>query len=378
MATLTPRLLYRTRDSVTSTPAVVDGVLYVGTWDGWFYAFDVGMPASAGVGDPSLEGTPVTTVRPKWERQIDDVNDVAFGRIVSSPTVVDIGDTRAVIFAGGATVYALDARDGSVLAQICLDPRATDRCQGSTRDVEIEASPIVIPRADTLSRHRHRARRAQRSRRWSHRRREAPPGERGRVDVHRRLEVRPGGGRRVLGRRSPDPRQRDRRRVRRRLGNARCRRRRATSSCSARRAAAAVATPRTSPRARRCSPLRSATARCGGASTRRDRGARTPTTTSARRCSCSTSAGRSPPGRRARTAGTTRSTRPPGRSIWSTQVGQPGHLEDGFAIGGVLGSPALGTSAGRPAIFVTTAISTPIAAPLGEGGLRQRRHVAGR
>lgn len=36
-----------------------------------------------------------------------------------------------------------------------------------------------------------------------------------------------------------------------------------------------------------------------------------------------------------------------------------GHVEEDFAIGGVIGSPALGRAGGRVAIFVTTAISTP-------------------
>ena len=56
-----------------------------------------------------------------------------------------------------------------------------------------------------------------------------------------------------------------------------------------------------------------------------------------------------------------------GEAVWVSRVGQPGHLNEGFAIGGVLGSPAVGEAGGRPAIFVTTAISTPIGAPLDSG-----------
>lgn len=165
VATLRPQALYRTRDSVTSTPAVVDGKVYVGAWDGTFYAFDA---AAQGLGDPSLSGTPVATVEPDWTYKIDDTNGVSFGRIVSSPTVTDVvlgsGPTaaprRLVIFTGGATLYVLDAEDrngngeGDLLASICLDPRVpsdtpSGRCQGTTTgEVESEASPVVVPWKD--------------------------------------------------------------------------------------------------------------------------------------------------------------------------------------------------------------------------------------
>jgi hypothetical protein len=52
---------------------------------------------------------------------------------------------------------------------------------------------------------------------------------------------------------------------------------------------------------------------------------------------------------------------------WSTPVGESGHLTEDFAVGGVIGTPAVGMVAGEPAIFVTTAISTPIAGPLDTG-----------
>lgn len=56
---------------------------------------------------------------------------------------------------------------------------------------------------------------------------------------------------------------------------------------------------------------------------------------------------------------------PAGRPRWATQVGQPGHVTRDFAVGGIIGSPAVGEVAGRKAVFVTTAISTPVGAPLG-------------
>lgn len=153
VATLRPQLLYRTRDSVTSTPAVVGDRLYVGSWDGTFYAFDT---TDTGFGDPSWTGQPFATVEPRWTFQVRDSNGVSFGRIVSSATVVDVEETRVVLFAGGATLYALDAADGSLLAQLCLDPRSEahaavtgGRCAGSgDSEVEVESSPVVVPHPD--------------------------------------------------------------------------------------------------------------------------------------------------------------------------------------------------------------------------------------
>ena len=143
VATLVPTMLYRTRDSVSATPAVVDGVAYVGSWDGWFYAFDT---EASGFGDPSVAGTPASGVEPKWQTRIDDGNGVSFGRIVSSATVADVDGYRVVVFGGGATVYVLDAGDGAVLARACLDPRDHDRCAGSgDHEIEIESSPAVVP-----------------------------------------------------------------------------------------------------------------------------------------------------------------------------------------------------------------------------------------
>lgn len=136
--TLRVKWVFPTPDSVTASPAVVGDTVYVGSWDGTFYALPT---------DP-----PPGPVSPRWTFVIDDTNDVAFGRIVSSAAVVDAAGTRVVLFGGGATLYALRAADGTLLAKQCLDPRTeTDpprRCRGSEHDVEIESSPAVVPAPD--------------------------------------------------------------------------------------------------------------------------------------------------------------------------------------------------------------------------------------
>jgi outer membrane protein assembly factor BamB len=56
-----------------------------------------------------------------------------------------------------------------------------------------------------------------------------------------------------------------------------------------------------------------------------------------------------------------------GALAWKTQVGQPGHASGGFAVGGILASPAVGLVNGEPAVFAATAISTPNDQPLEDG-----------
>lgn len=136
---LVPKWVVRAQDSVTASPTVVDGKVYVGSWDGTFYAID----AETG-----------STTRPAgWTFQVDDDSDVAFGRIVSSAAVArfrnrDKRQQKVIIFGGGASLYALDA-DGHKLASIDLDPRtpadkAADTAAGRVPTVEIESSPAVV------------------------------------------------------------------------------------------------------------------------------------------------------------------------------------------------------------------------------------------
>lgn len=165
VADLKPAALYRTRDSITGTPTVVGGMLYVGGWDGVFYAFPTG---ARGFGDDSAITDDVETVEPAWTFTVDDTNGVSFGRIVSSAAVTDpvpvatasgVVTTRLVMITGGSTLYVLDSLDrngdgrGDRIASICLDPRTTSRCQGSTTsDVEVEASPVVVRLDETTFR----------------------------------------------------------------------------------------------------------------------------------------------------------------------------------------------------------------------------------
>ena len=130
--TLHPAWFFHTPDSVTASPTVAGGRVFVGSWDGTFYAF-AAQPRPG-------------PVAPLWTFAIHDANRTAFGRIVSSAAVTTVGGTQVVLFGGGATLYVLDAATGRELTSACLDPRAdpTVRCKGSDHDVEIESSPAVV------------------------------------------------------------------------------------------------------------------------------------------------------------------------------------------------------------------------------------------
>jgi polyvinyl alcohol dehydrogenase (cytochrome) len=140
VATLIPAWGVLTADNVSASPTVVDGVLYVGSWDGTFHALD------AQTGDEL------------WRFQIDDSHEVGFGRIVSTAAVdtVRVADGPAVpvvLFGGGGTLYALKpGREGPVvLAAVNVDPREQslrDEQAGNPPQIEIESSPVVGHFAD--------------------------------------------------------------------------------------------------------------------------------------------------------------------------------------------------------------------------------------
>lgn len=128
--TLVPAWFVHTADSVTASPTVAHGTAYVGSWDGTFYAIDV------------------ATGTVKWTFAIRSHAPTAFGRIVSSATVVQEGARDVVVFGGGSSVWALDGATGAELATIDLDPRtsalrAQQEASGSSPVVEVESSPAV-------------------------------------------------------------------------------------------------------------------------------------------------------------------------------------------------------------------------------------------
>lgn len=134
--TLVPAWFLHTADSVTASPAVSGGTAFVGSWDGTFYAVDV---ASGEL---------------RWTFVIRSHARTAFGRIVSSATVASYRDPATgrsrsvVLFGGGSSLWALDAATGHELATIDLDPRdpAVRHAQDTGAHppvAEVESSPAV-------------------------------------------------------------------------------------------------------------------------------------------------------------------------------------------------------------------------------------------
>ena len=127
LATMVPKWYVETGSPVSSSPSVADGTVYVGANDGIFYAVD----AESG------------TVR--WTFKVDDGNSVYVG-LVTSAAVPKISDKRVVLFGYGGTLYMLDGGNGNVLARLCVDPRASPatRCAGSESHVQMESSPAFV------------------------------------------------------------------------------------------------------------------------------------------------------------------------------------------------------------------------------------------
>jgi outer membrane protein assembly factor BamB len=137
--TLRPAWFFDTGSPVTAQPAVVDGVLYVGAFDGKFYALHA------------------ATGKPAWPAPFDvtlyDNEQTDYGAIPGSAAVATIGNElvgrrKVVVFGGGDTLFVVNAGTGALLARQCLD-RVDPTCQGGAGTTsEAEASPVLVPRLD--------------------------------------------------------------------------------------------------------------------------------------------------------------------------------------------------------------------------------------
>jgi glucose dehydrogenase len=145
VASLTPAWTFPTGDAVTASPAVVDGVVYVGSWDGFFYAID------AGTGElrwkvqadcqPSVVPLPQVCGGPAAGTSSPNRFQTPGGIITSSAAVVD----DRVYFGGGRTLYSVSARDGQVVWKhvICGNPEDTNCLSDQNDPLQILSSPVV-------------------------------------------------------------------------------------------------------------------------------------------------------------------------------------------------------------------------------------------
>ena len=149
VTTLAPAWEFHTGDAVTATPTVVGGTVYVGSWDGWFYAIDFAtgalrwkfqLQAQHGV-------TPYPGQQPR-----DSTSD---GGLVTSSAWYEPGSAAAagkggpgrpdlVIFGGGYTLYALNARTGRLYWKHDYTGRPDRPPNPVTDDTRIFSSPVVV------------------------------------------------------------------------------------------------------------------------------------------------------------------------------------------------------------------------------------------
>jgi outer membrane protein assembly factor BamB len=125
---------FQTGDAVSASPTVAGGVVYVGSWDGYFYALDANSGSLRWKYRVACQYTVLPIPKhclppgvPPPSRTTTDG-----GIITSSAAVVDIstntGIKRIVYFGAGKTLYALNADSGTLLWKrvICGKPHLPD------------------------------------------------------------------------------------------------------------------------------------------------------------------------------------------------------------------------------------------------------------
>ena len=131
VSTLVPGWFFQTSNAVTAEPAVAGNTVYVGDGGGVFHAIDA------------------ATGKQTWQFDVTkyDSHSTSYGVITSSATYTDAiaGQPPAVIFGGGGSVFALNAKTGFLLWQTDLAPL------NKTGPDEVESSPVVVTHGNGTS-----------------------------------------------------------------------------------------------------------------------------------------------------------------------------------------------------------------------------------
>jgi len=138
--TLRKAWVFPTADAVTATPTVVDGVVYVGSWDDYFYAVNL------------------ETGTLRWKTRLQSQNAVkpypgeahrdltSDGGLVTSSAWFEpaaAGRPALVIFGGGYTLYALNAATGAVYWEHDYTGRPDQPPNPNQDGTRIFSSPVV-------------------------------------------------------------------------------------------------------------------------------------------------------------------------------------------------------------------------------------------
>ena len=145
VAQLQPAWVFPTGDVVSASPAVVDGVVYAGSWDGYFYALDAhsGQPRWKFRLDCQMTVVPIPEACGGPPPGPDPGRLTTPGGIVTASPAVSEG---TVYFAGGKTVYAVRASDGILLWKQVICGRPEDKnCASDANDpTQVLSSPAVF------------------------------------------------------------------------------------------------------------------------------------------------------------------------------------------------------------------------------------------
>lgn len=134
---------YPTEDAVTAAPAVVGGVVYVGAWDGNFYALSKEHGKLLWKFTVDCQNA-VVPVPPRClaSGEVPPDRSKTDGGLITSSAAVD---RNIVYFAGGRTVYALRAHDGKLVWKriICGNPD-DQNCEADQKDgTRVFSSPAM-------------------------------------------------------------------------------------------------------------------------------------------------------------------------------------------------------------------------------------------
>jgi polyvinyl alcohol dehydrogenase (cytochrome) len=132
---------FPTGDAVTATPTVVDGTVYVGSWDDFFYALDL----STGAVRWKYQLSAQNAITPYPGQQPRDATSDG-GLVTSSAWYQPAEGTRPdlVIFGGGYTLYALDATTGALYWRHDYTGQPDQSPSPTTDGTRIFSSPVVV------------------------------------------------------------------------------------------------------------------------------------------------------------------------------------------------------------------------------------------
>ncbi|MBV8096935.1 MAG: PQQ-binding-like beta-propeller repeat protein [Acetobacteraceae bacterium] len=135
---------FQTGDAVSASPTIVNGVLYVGSWDGFFYAIDTRSGALIWKFQVDCDNT-VVPIPPQClaPGQSPPPRFFTQGGLITSTAAVAHGN---VYFAAGKTMYSVDAKDGSLRWKqvICGNPEQPACATDAADPTQIFSSPAVF------------------------------------------------------------------------------------------------------------------------------------------------------------------------------------------------------------------------------------------